>query len=63
MKDFLQAMQEIGTLACANGRYQELIFRSVEWKWRDLTVDELLTAIDKADEEFNRLEQVARNDA
>lgn len=61
--DFLHACQQIGGVCGSNGRYQLALYRSVEKRWKTMTVQQLLDAIETANTEFNRLEKIARGEA
>lgn len=60
--EFLFACQRIGGVSGSSGRYQEMLYRSVEKRWRTMTVQQLLDAIDAARAEFNRIEAIARGE-
>ncbi len=61
--DFLCACNLIGGVSGSNGRYQDALFRSVEKRWRTMTVEQLLDAIEDESARFNRLEALARNES
>lgn len=60
---FLYACTFIGGVAESSGRFQERLYDSIEDKWGSMTVTELLESIDKAKDEFNKLEKIARGES
>lgn len=59
---FLQACQTIGGVCCSNGRYQDAMYRRVDERWRTMTVEQLLDAIEDESARFNRIEAIARGE-
>lgn len=55
--DFFLACQTVGGVCGCNGRYQELLYKKIEKVWRNLTIQQLMDAIEEASREFNAQEE------
>lgn len=63
---FLYACMDIGRVSVSNGRFQEMLYRSIKsvnGAWEAMTVKDLLDSIEAASDEFNKLEKIARGES
>ena len=55
--EFLLACQTIGGVCGSNGRYQAMLAGYLPEDWRNMRISELLSLIDEASGDFNKLER------